>query len=176
MAGVGSGWSRQVRIRRSTTSASLHRPVVRPRAQGSKATKMTKMKKKPGLHRHHGNFQSRTSSPDPERSTPQTRMNKQAGHFPNRQKQIPRRTNRPALSRPLSSLSTYSTGTDGAGQSTVTSPGKERRVDAGRSAQRGRPNSAGVSTVPDLMTRVTFAMPGRSQASQFRGRGQSWPF
>jgi hypothetical protein len=70
MAGVGSGWSRQVRIGWSTTSASLHRPVVRPRAQGSKATKMTKMKKKPGQHRHHGNPQSRTSNPDPERSTP----------------------------------------------------------------------------------------------------------
>ena len=68
------------------------------------------MKKKPGQHQHHGNPQSGTSSQDPERSTPLTRMDKQVGHFPNWQKQISRRTNRPALSRSLSSQSTYSTG------------------------------------------------------------------
>lgn len=104
MTGAGIGVAGQVRIRRWTTSASLHRPVVRPPAQVGKETKMTKMKKKPGRHRHHGNPQSRTSIPDPERSTLWPRMDKQAGHFPNRQKQIPRRTNRPALSRSLFSI------------------------------------------------------------------------
>lgn len=54
--------------------------------------------------------------------------------------------------------------------------GQRKKGEAGRSAKRGKPNSAGARTVHDLMTRVRLAKPARSQDSQSRMRASHGHF